>query len=140
MIRNFDPCLLKNSRTWMDIGSREFGAPNKVGGRDYVARVHTLDKKIKSETNLDYAFTKTLMQFITKCLGIDVLIYLFFSCTENNLRIGKTTSTGVKTSFALGLNRHKKRKTIPMRDGILIRESINSLRLYFCIICRKAFF
>ena len=56
MIRNFDPCLLKNSRTWMDIGSREFGAPNKVGGRDYVARVHTLDKKIKSENNLDYAF------------------------------------------------------------------------------------
>ena len=56
MIRNFEPSLLKNSRTWMDIGSREFGAPNKSGGRDYVNRVHKLHKKIRSLNNLDYAF------------------------------------------------------------------------------------
>tara|TARA_B100000674_G_C37919560_1_gene952604 strand:+ start:564 stop:1745 length:1182 start_codon:yes stop_codon:yes gene_type:complete len=56
MIENFEPSQLAKSRTWMDIGAREFGAPHKSGGRSYVERVHRLHRKIQSTQNLDYAF------------------------------------------------------------------------------------
>ncbi len=56
MIENFEPKNLLQSRTWMDIGTREFGAPHKVGGRRYVERVRKLNRKIQSLSNLDYTF------------------------------------------------------------------------------------
>ena len=56
MINNFDIDCVSESRLWMDIGSKEFGAPQRPFGKKYVERVHKLHNKFKKLPTTDYAF------------------------------------------------------------------------------------
>lgn len=56
IINNFDIDCLSNSRLWMDIGSKEFGAPQRPFGEKYVKRVHKLHRKFRKLSEKDYAF------------------------------------------------------------------------------------
>lgn len=56
MINNFDIDCVSESRLWMDIGSKEFGAPQRPFGKKYVERVHKLHNKFKELPTTDYAF------------------------------------------------------------------------------------
>lgn len=56
MIRNFDLDCLRNCKVWMDIGTKEFGAPTKPFGVKYVDRVLRLDQILRKLPTENYAF------------------------------------------------------------------------------------